>query len=255
MPSEVFQFPTVKEVDFEIRFPHIFSIESRIGDFQNKIIMQFPDSQQIFHRQMMFTDIGPEGKMATVPEELAPQALKKIWVFKSPNQIEVRVQTNSLRISSLKHKTYNNPNSAEKLKDTIQFVVSNFFQVINIPIIKRIGLRYVDECPLPIKNNETLHNWYNSILPLTRFQLSDTENYYFNITTKRKNHKLTFQEALGKNEKGQEKIFLDFDAFENDIPANNYLNITDELYEIVSEEYMNIAKDPLKEFMKTGNLT
>ena len=49
MPTEVFLHPTVKEVAFEIKFPHLFSIENKIGEFQDKIILQFPESSQIFH--------------------------------------------------------------------------------------------------------------------------------------------------------------------------------------------------------------
>jgi len=75
--SEVFKYPTVKEVAFEIKFPHLFSIENRIGDFQDKIILQFPDSAQVFHRQLMFADTGLEGKIETVPERFKPNMVKK----------------------------------------------------------------------------------------------------------------------------------------------------------------------------------
>ena len=75
------------------------------------------------------------------------------------------MQTNSLSIVSQEHKTYNNPGTDKKFRDVIDFVVTNFFKTINVPIIKRIGLRYIDECPLPSKDNETLKKLYNSAFP------------------------------------------------------------------------------------------
>lgn len=62
MPREVFQYPTVKEVDFEIRFPHLFIIENKIGEYQESIISEFPDSQIVFERPLVFT-AGAEGRL------------------------------------------------------------------------------------------------------------------------------------------------------------------------------------------------
>ena len=109
MPTEVFPHPTVKEVDFEIRYPNLFSIENKIGDFQQRIIAEFPDSQQVFHRQMLFADVGPEGKLTGIPDQLGPA--RTSWIFKSKQQNEVRVTTNSLAIISTHHTTYNNQTS------------------------------------------------------------------------------------------------------------------------------------------------
>lgn len=254
MPTEIFLHPTVKVVHFEIKFPNLFSIDNKIGDFQDKIIMHFPDSSQILTRQLLFADTGLEGKLETVPirEGFEPNTVKKTWSFKSKDKIEVKVQTNSLSISSEEHKTYNNPGTEKKFRDVIEFVLSNFLKTINVPIIKRIGLRYIDECPLPSKDNETLRKYYNSIFPIERFQIKDVSSVYFNINSIRKNHRLIYQEGLGKNEKGQDVLVLDFDGFENEVASSDYLKVTDELHSIIDEEYFNIIKEPVKEYMRSG---
>jgi len=37
-------------------------MESKIGDFQMKIMKEFPESALLFRRQIVFADIGPGGK-------------------------------------------------------------------------------------------------------------------------------------------------------------------------------------------------
>jgi uncharacterized protein (TIGR04255 family) len=251
MPDEVFQYPTVKEVDFEIRFPHLFIIENKIGEFQQGIIAEFPESQIILERQMMFATTGLEGKLEKIPEP-EPTIVKKSWLFKSEKGYELKIATNILVLTSRHHKTYSNP-VGNRFRDIISLVTSNLFQIVKIPIIKRVGLRYVDECPLPLKDNDTLTKFYNSTFPSKRFPITDVDNSYFQITTKRKNHNLNFREALVK--RGEEyKLILDFDGFETQVPSVDLLKITDELHSIIDEEYFSIVKDPLKEYMRTGKL-
>jgi len=256
MSTEVFPHPTVKEVAFEIKFPHLFSIENKIGDFQDKIITQFPDSALVLRRQLVFADTGLEGKFEHVPvkEGSEPDIVRKIWVFKSKEKIEVRVQTNSISIISQQHKTYNNPSSDKKFRDVIEFVVGNFFKTINVPIISRIGLRYIDECPLPSKNNETLEKLYDSTYPIDRFPIKDATTIYFSIDTLRKNHRLVYQEGLVKNQQGQDVLMLDFDGFEIEIASTDFLKVADELHGIIEEEYFSIIKEPIKQYMRTGKL-
>jgi uncharacterized protein (TIGR04255 family) len=252
MSGEVFPYPTVKQVIFEIRYPNLFSIENKMGEFQEKIISEFPDSQAMIRRQIVFADVGPEGKLMSIPDVFGEGMGKKVWIFKSKQQHEVNVSTNSLSITSSHHKTYQNPR-ADKFRDVIESVLSNFFGTVSVPIIKRIGLRYVDECPLPSKNNETLRKFYNSTFPIGRYPIKDAEGIYFEITTKRKNHNLIYRERLAKQNE-QYILFLDFDGFENEIPAKDYLKVTDELHEIIEEEYFKTIKEPVLNYMRTGKL-
>lgn len=256
--GEVFPYPTVKQVAFEIRYPNLFSIENKMGDFQEKIIGEFPESQAFFRRQVVFADIGPEGKLMNLPDQFGQESGRKMWVFKSKEQTQVGVTTNSLLITSNQHKTYNNspraPSSGKRFRDVIEFVLTSFFQVISVPIINRIGLRYMDEYPLPSKNNETLRKFYDSTFPTERYPINDAEGVYFEITTRRDSHNLIYRERLAK-EGDQYKIFLDFDGFENEVPSKDFLKVADELHEMIEEEYFSIIKEPLKDFMRTGKLT
>ena len=61
--NEVFPNPTVKLVAFEIKYPNLFFLESKIGDLQIEIMEQFPESALGFRRQVVFADIGPKAKV------------------------------------------------------------------------------------------------------------------------------------------------------------------------------------------------
>ena len=54
--------------------------------------------------------------------------------------------------------------------------------------------------------------------------------------------------------KGEEKLMLDFDGFETDIASADFLKVADELHKIIDEEYFRIIKEPVKQYMRTGEL-
>ena len=114
--NEVFPNPTVKQVIFQIIFPNLFSIESKIGDFQAKILSEFPESSLMFRKQIVFADIGPEGKIEQLPGGLSEG--QKVWQFKSEKKINLNVLTNSLDLTSNYHKTYNNTDASVRFRDT-----------------------------------------------------------------------------------------------------------------------------------------
>ncbi len=246
---EVFPYPIIKEVDFEIRFPNLFYVETKMGDLQIKIMSQFPESKLIYQHQIMFADTGAEGKF-TLPHDLPEsEAARKIWNFKSGTGVEVNVKNNSLSIYSLRHKTYDNPSSNEKFRDTIEFVVSKFMELTSIPIIKRIGLRYINECPVVQKSNSTFKKWYNTTFPLDRFDISDVKDMTFGTTIKRGQYLLRFIETLVKK-KEVYKLNLDIDGFAEEVNPAEYLNVTDALHTIISNEYFLSVKEPLLEYMR-----
>jgi len=264
MPDEVFPYPTVKSVAFEIKFPHLFSIENRIGEFQEQIIANFPESRQVLRQQLMFRDTTDDITLERLRKEINPNSVTKGWVFLSPDKTEVTVHTNSLSIVSGQHKTYDAEGADKKFRDVISYVVNAFLGIIKVPVLGRIGLRYTDFCPVPSNSSEALNSLYNLILPTPKFPLEDLERMHFELITKRKNHKFIYQETFVSPEEmkqsgleplpGPFTLVLDFDGFDTNIPANNYLTVTNELHQIIKEEYLKIIKDPIKEYMRTGKI-
>lgn len=243
--QEIFPKPTVKQVIFQIRFPNLFYLESRIGEFQLKVMKEFPESALLFRRQVVFADVGPESKLENIPQDADG---KKIWQFKSPKKFELSVLSNSLDITSMYHKTYNLDGS-DKFRDIINYVLKAFFEIMQVPIITRIGLRYIDECPIPAKNNETFRNYYNSVFPLDRFKLDDSDQMLFQATVKRDKYYLRYVEKLLVIDNNY-KLILDFDGSAVDIDPENCLKVTDDLHNIILTEFETTIRDPVYELMR-----
>lgn len=250
--EEIFPNPTVKQVIFQIRFPNLFYMENKVGDLQVKIMEKFPQSRLLIRKQVVFADIGPEVKLADIQNNLGldEETGRKVWQFESDKNFQLNVLSNSLDITSQYHKTYNLEGS-DKFRDIIEFVLDHFLKITSIPIINRIGLRYIDECPIQSKDNDTYRSYYDSAFPLDRFNLSDVTEMDFKTVIKRGEYYLRYIESFQK--KGDEyKLILDFDGFAVDIPSKDYLRVTDDLHTIISDEYERTIKEPVYEYMRQG---
>ena len=250
--GEVFPYPTVKKVIFQVRFPNLFFIENKIGEIQLKIMNQFPDSKLIFRRNIIVADVGPDVKEVDVGEDQQQILSKKIWQFNSKEDYRLNVLSDSLDITSNYHKTYN-LGDGDKFRDIISFVLENFLQVTGIPIFTRVGIRYIDECPLPMKNNEVFKQYYNSVFPLKRFSIDEANEMNFKVLTQVEGYNLRYIESLQKIEE-EYKLILDFDGFAENVKSEECLSITDKLHELISDEYEKTIKEPVKVFMRTGSI-
>lgn len=249
MPNEIFPNPTVKQVIFQINFQTLFYLENRIGELQSLIMKKFPKSSLLNRQQVIFTDLGPEEKPIIPQNE---ESRRTIWRFESEDQkIQLNILNNSLDITSSFHKTYDS-NENDNFRDVIKFVLDIFFEITNIPLISRMGLRYVDECPVFSNDNESFLKYYKSAFPIgTRFDLKDSEGMNFNALVNRGEYKLIYQELLQKDENDSYKFIMDFDGFAENINAEGYLNICDDLHKIISVEFLeNSITEEFKEYMR-----
>jgi len=247
--SEVFPNPTVKQVIFQIVFPNLFYIENKIGEFQLKIMNEFSESTLLHRRTFTWADVGPEVKLTEIESKLEKEPTgQKIWQFKSPKNFQLNVNSNSLSITSSYHKTYN-LEGGDKFRDIIELVLGKFFEVISPPIINRIGLRYVDECPIPSKENSAFRSYYDSVFPLDRFDLADAQEMDFKTMVKKGNYFLRYVESFQKVQ-DEYKLILDFDGFARDVNPKDCLMVTDDLHQLISNEYEKTIKEPVKEYMR-----
>jgi uncharacterized protein (TIGR04255 family) len=247
--DEVYSNPLVKQVIFQITFPSLFYIESKIGDLQLKIMKNFPKSALLLRKQIIFADFGPEVKPVDIQDKLDKDTGKKIWQFKSEDNIELNITSDSLDISSTHHKTYN-IGSGDKFRDIIKGVLENFISVTSIPIINRIGLRYINECPIPPKTNSGFDSYYNSSFPFGKYEMSLVDQYSFRAIIRKDQYKLSYRESLQKRD-DKDILILDYDAFANNIPTEKYLGISDNLHKIISDEFSKSIKEPVVAIMKT----
>lgn len=246
--DKIYPNPTVKQVIFQIKFPNLFYMEKKIGDLQVKIMEKFPQSSLLFRQQIVFADIGPGAKLESISSDLEKETGKKIWRFKSSKNFQLDILSDSLDISSRHHKTYN-LKGGDKFRDIIKFVLDHFLEIVSIPIINRIGFRYIDECPIPSKDNSTFKSYYKSVFPIKRFNLADVNEMDFKTVIKKGRYYLRYIESLQKVG-SKYKLILDFDGFAKNIDSKDYLTTTDNLHAMIIEEFEKTIKKPVYEYME-----
>ncbi len=248
--NEVFQRPTVKQVIFQITYPNLFYLESKIGDLQLAIMEKFPESSLLFQRQVLLANLGPGAKTEDLEKKHTDEGTKKIWQFTSPKGYTLNVTTSTLDITSTLHKTYNNDASENKFRDIITFVVDHFLKITKIPLILRIGLRYIDDCPVPSNITEDFVSYYQTSFPVSRFKLEDATEMNFTTIVKRDNCSLRYAESFKKSLENNYTFVLDFDGFAINIQSDQTLRITDKLHDLISAEFEATIKEPVYKYMR-----
>jgi uncharacterized protein (TIGR04255 family) len=242
---ELYLNPTVKQVIFQIRYPNLFSLDSKMGDFQTRIFARFPQAALLYRRHLMVADLGPGAKIDDLKSE---EQTGKVFQFTSATKYVLSVQSNSLDITSEYHKSYD-MDGTKSFRHEIEFVLGNFFELFPLPFINRIGLRYIDHCPLSEFNNRALLDNYDSALPVRRFSLQDCDEMMINVVVRKGDYRLRYHEAVHTQEE-RKFLMLDFDAFAVDILPVRCLEVTDALHMLIWQEYCNTMGEAIREFMR-----
>lgn len=247
--TEIFARPPVKQVFFEIKYPHLFIIEKNIGEFQQKIISTFPDSALVFRSQVMITSRS-SADVTERPEQPEEGPTAKIWQFSTENkEIILSIQSNALAISSTHHKTYD-LGEGDKFRGVIQFVMNEFIDFVAIPKISRIGLRYINECPIFSMNTSEFQEYYNSAFPLDKFTLEELTEMLVKATVRKGDYFINYSETL-KHVENENILVLDYDSYSFNIPTEDYLVVLDALHENINMEFDMSTTDKFKDFMRS----
>lgn len=245
--STIYAKPTVKEVIFQVRFPQLFYIEGKIGDFQLAIMEKFPKSELLIQQQVAI-GFAPAQQFGSIDSNVSPSPLtSKSWSFESGNGLKVILSFNSLSITSNKHISFSSsPQADENFRNMIIFVIDAFFKSIGfLPIFTRIGLRYIDVCNNIPKTTEDFKSLFNSRLPIKYFRIEDSEDLFFSGVVNRKKAMLIYKEKITKKNNTIDFVF-DFDAYKNNIKTSDYQKELDCLYEVIAEEYDSIITKKMK---------
>ena len=248
--NKIFKNPTVKQVIFQIQFPNLFYLENKIPDIQLDIISMFPESALIVQSPFAITI----GNNPIAPQESENDAIAyKAWEFRNANGYELSVTSTTLSISSKLHKTYNNRDGEHRFRETIEFVLGAFEKHIKFPIINRIGLRYIDECPLPEKTTALYADYFNTAFNLEKNPIEQINEMRLYIVKDVGDCKIIYQENyLPLN--APKIVVLDFDGYKQNVEFQDCLITTDKLHSIISDEYENSIKKPIFDYMEGGRL-
>lgn len=247
--GEVFPNPLVKQVIFAIRFPNLFFLGDRIGDFQIKVMKEFPKSTLLLRRPFLVTEEADTQKLEQMVTDLKEEeGINRVWQFESERGVKLEVTSNLLALVSTSHKSYRHGQEA-RFRDVIDSVTQHFYALTQLPVVNRIGLRYIDECPVLKASTEGFREHYSTVFPLDRFPLEESVAMGYRVDVRRERHYLRYVESLQGEEKSR-KLILDFDAWSENTEPSRTMEVTDQLHDIIWEEFQRTIKEPIWEYMR-----
>lgn len=246
--DKVFPRPTVKQVIFQIQFPNLFYLETKIPDFQLDIMKDFPESALIVNQPINFTANQQNNEHNNQFQENS--FAQKIWEFKNPDGYVLSVTSNSLAITSDLHKTYDNNDSTNRFRDIIEQCLNIFKKHINLPFVNRIGLRYIDECPIKENTSKIYHDSFNSALSENKYNIEDIEDCMIRVVKKSDEYRIIYHEVFNFLNDGQKFVILDFDSFALNVKFDECLQTTDKLHSLISDEFEKTIKQPIIDYME-----
>lgn len=242
--NEVLKNPSVVEVVFEVRFPNLFYIAQKIGEYQLEIMDDFPKASQIIEQSVV---IG--GAKANVSDENIEKPIP-FWQFENKTgKTKIIIRSNRLNIISQEYKSYNHPEVDNRFRDLITKIVPTFLEKVPIKNFSRVGIRYIDYCPLEERNNEYFETFYIPVININKYKIEDIVENHVLIRTKRGNYYLLFQCGIRQFE-GKYQYYLDYDGYANDIGTDNFIVVTDDLQKMIKKEYYSNITEKFKQYMR-----
>lgn len=237
---EIFPNSPIKKVIFQIIFPNLFYLETKIPNIQVRIMEKFPDSALLIQQKFQFSEIGAEKPQMDENENLVNN---KIWEFRSKNGDKLTISSNSLSILSENYVTYDNPEYPDAFKNIIFYVLDAFFEEIKLPILYRMGLRYINEFDIKEKTKSYYENLINTNFPLTKFDIASSVDMIFKTTYIIDNNKINLIEIMQPNDKGENTLVLDIDAYNEQIPTEDITPKIDALHKSIDDIFFGAVKD------------
>lgn len=244
--GEIYPKAPLVEVAYEVRFPSLFYIHQMIGELQLELMDDFPNPSQ--YEGIQFTiEMGEPGVPKLSAEDT--EKPKTCWQFKNESgKTRVRVNLDRLSIISNEYKSYNQPGDM-KFRDIISKVISKFTKKIPVKKFTRIGLRYIDHCPLEEKTTSYFANYYLPIFDMDNYKIEDLIESHSTVRVKRDRFGLLFQ--CGINKVGNDyKYIMDFDGYALNVDVSNYLSVTDDLHIMLDNEFNSCTTEKFKQYMR-----
>jgi len=241
--DEIFTNPPLHEVAFEVRFPHLFYINQRIGEFQLDIMDDFPKSSQTFEHAFAIDErIAVKENENPIPS----------WHFENESgKTKITIHSNKLNIISNEYKSYNHP-LEKNFRDIIEKTVALFIKYVPIKNFTRLGIRYIDYCPLEQLENEYFKNFYTPIFDIDRYTLEDILENKMLFRVRKNDYQLLFQSAIREIDNSY-KYIMDFDGYAINVEASNFIKVTDNLKYLIKKEFLSNITENFKEYMGRTN--
>ena len=225
--DEVFKANPIREVDFEIRFAPRLRVAPEMWRFQEVLETEYPEVA-------LETALLPNG--ATV----------SVTVFQ--DQLKARVIKVSPQNMALAFSAYSN---FEDFKEEVLKRSERFCEIFNVSSLIRVGLRYVNEIPLPTQEPESLTTYVKPLVEFDRIPLDSVQQFALQMAAKLDDHMILVRTALLA---GPIRTYvLDIDAYAETVKATSEIRaLLDRFHDSVQRVFLDHVTDEFKQVMR-GN--
>jgi uncharacterized protein (TIGR04255 family) len=170
--AEVFPANPIREVDFEIRFTPRLRVQAEMWRFQENLVAEYPE-------------VGLESAL------LPNGTTLNVTVFQ--NQLKARVIKVSPQNMALAFSSYTN---FEDFKEEVQRRSTSFCETFDVTSLIRVGLRYVNEIPLPTQQSESMTRWVRPLVEFDRIPLDSVQQFALQMAAKQDDHMMLVRTAM-----------------------------------------------------------
>lgn len=214
--SEVFPYPAVKEVAFEIRFdPHL------------KIVRLLPDFQDRVREECPTVSLN---EAVNIEGELVPATS-----FRSLDGSKtVRITLKSFGLWVSKYESF------ESLKLFLHRNLLIFQELVPIPLFRRAGLRYINSIDVSAEHNGySVPDYVHPLVDLSRFRPTELLGFAGEVRLRRELLDLTIRGGfLRQAAEGALIYVLDLDASREELNGNEIETFLEHAHAAIQQEFL-----------------
>jgi uncharacterized protein (TIGR04255 family) len=138
----------------------------------------------------------------------------------------------------------------EEFKDEVLRRTEEFCQTFDITPLTRIGLRYVNEIPLPTQETESLRTYIRPVVQFDRIPLETVQQFALQMSASAGSHMILLRTALLP---GPMRFYiLDIDAYTETVqPPERIATLLDEFHDTVQKAFLSHVTEEYKKVMRT----
>lgn len=228
--DEVFPRPAVREVAFEIRFAPRFRVNAELWKLQDQLVDQYPEASV---EPVMFQPSGP---------------ILNVNVFQNQSTGKViKVSQENFVIASTRYTCF------EDFKDEVVKRTEDFRAAFGLTMVSRVGLRYVNNVPLPPGSLSTsLLRFVRPFVDFDRVGIDTVEQFVSEIRARHNEHEVTIRGALlPPLDDGRRMYILDIDCHSaGPQSADRIPHLLDVFHETAQRFFLDHITEELKGVMR-----
>jgi uncharacterized protein (TIGR04255 family) len=249
--SKPLRHPPLSQVAFEVNFPNSFAVETGIAAYQQRAESLYPKSSAEYILRLPATvAFGKPTKQ--VSTELTPMRSFVFQNSKGSRIVRVSVVNFTLLVTDYLH-----------FEDYVSSLTAAFapaIEIFQLHDIERIGLRYVNQIPIPSKDAEVQYKKYvRSPLSAEAFSGHVASNFLTEIALDLDStRKLTIRSGLLPLQAGEptRTYLLDFDCYSlggsAPLLGENLASLLEQYHEAIETEFTRAVTDKYWKYMAEG---